>query len=234
MPFGVARTRWFPYISNSNENLPNRPVDAIMRQSPTTNRFGCYPAPRPLIAGLLVSIATGWLIPAADAASPQVAEHRSRLELSAVPRDPVQVLDVLTQLKKRPQQAKSAPVAEVTVAGQIGGMPNPWRDSHPDFPWFAGQASFFMLDSKVAVQFANHAKHHGGDHNCAFCQRLAEKSAHAVAVVNLVNEAGQIVPIDSRELFPLKEGQSVVVRGRAELLGGTMLVIHADGLHVRR
>ena len=205
-----------------------------MTKSQTTNGFATFPFSRPHLGGWLVAILAGWPVLAANAASPDVAVHRSRLELTASPRDPVQVLDVLKELKKRPPQAKSAPLEDVTVVGQLGGMPNPWRDTHPDFPWFAGQASFFLLDGKVAVQFANHAKHHGGDHNCAFCQRLAEKSAHAVAVVNLVGDDGNIVPIDSRELFPLREGQSVVVRGRAELLGGTMLVIHAEGLHVRR
>ena len=192
-----------------------------------------FPKARRMI-GLLAAIVAWWSVPACDAASPQIAAQRSRLELTAAPREPAQVLDVLNQLKKRPQQAGARQLNDVSVVGQIGGMPNPWNDTHPDFPWFAGQASFFLSDSKVAVQFANHAKSHGGDHQCTFCKRLAAKNAHAVAVVNLVGDDGQTLPIDSRELFALREGQSVVVRGRAELLGGTMLVIHADGLHIRR
>lgn len=204
----------------------------------TARGLRLFPTFHKLIGGLLLASAAGWHLPpaAADspADSPTAASHRTRLELASVPSEPAQVRDVLKRLKQRPQQAGVARLDNVTIVGQIGGMPNPWSDSHPDFPWFAGQGSFFLLDSKVAAQFASHAKHHGGDHNCAFCQRLAEKSAHAVAVVNLADEAGEIVPIDSRELFPLREGHSVVVRGRAELLGGSMLVIHADGLHIRR
>jgi hypothetical protein len=91
-----------------------------------------------------------------------------------------------------------------------------------------------LVDSKVAKQFAAHATKHGGNHNCAFCQSLARKNAHAIAVVNLVDERGDILPIDARELLDLKEGETVVVRGRAKLLAGRLLVIDADGMHMAK
>jgi hypothetical protein len=190
--------------------------------------------PRKLIvSGLLILIAAhGRLVVAADSAD--VAAQRSRLQLASVPQEPAGVLATIQRLKAQPASAGQTASQEVTVTGQIGGMPNPWSDTHPDFPFFAGQASFFLLDNKTASQFAHHAQHHGGDHNCTFCQRLAAKSAHTVAVVNFVDENGDILKIDSRELLGLKENQRVVIRGRAELLGGTMLVIHADGVHIRR
>lgn len=169
----------------------------------------------------------------AMAAPGGAAEHRARLELAEVEHQPDEVLNVIRQLKGQAQSSTTPQLDEVTIVGQVGGMPNPWSETHPDFPWFAGQGSFFLLDSGVAAQFARHAAHHGGDHQCAFCKNLAEKNAHAVAVVNLVDADGQIVPIDTRELLSLREGQSVVVQGRAELLGGTMLVIHADGIRVQ-
>lgn len=163
-----------------------------------------------------------------------VAAQRSRLELASPPEQPASIVTTIQQLKAQPAQPGKPSTKQVTVVGQIGGMPNPWTETHPDFPWFAGQASFFLLDHKVAAQFAKHAKSHGGNHNCSFCQRLAAKNARNIAVVNLVDEDGKILKIDSRELFGLKENQQVVIRGRAELLGGTMLVIHADGVHIRR
>jgi hypothetical protein len=166
---------------------------------------------------------------AADRAD--LAAHRARLQLADAPEEPANVLEVRKRLKTEPDVPNTH---EVTLVGQIGGMPNPWNDTHPDFPWFAGQASFFLVDNNVAAQFANHAKSHGGNHNCAFCQRLAAKKAHAIAVVNLVDEAGNILPIDSRELLGLEEHQQVILHGHAELLGGTMLVVHADGIHIRR
>jgi hypothetical protein len=83
-----------------------------------------------------------------------------------------------------------------------------------------------------SAQFASHAKKHGGNHSCAFCQSLAAKNAHAAAIVNLVDQQGEIMRIDSRELLGLKENQTVAVRGTAKLLGGRLLVIDATGIYV--
>lgn len=160
-----------------------------------------------------------------------IASHRTRLDLPEKPDRAMNVLAVLEQLKAESKRG-AASIEIVTVVGQIGGMPNPWTETHPDFPWFAGQASFFLLDKKVAAQFAHHAQNHGGNHQCAFCKSLAAKNAHAAAVVNLVDEQGKILKIDARDLLDLREGQTVTIRGRAELLGGTMLVLHADGIHL--
>ena len=52
--------------------------------------------------------------------------------------------------------------------------------------------------------------------------------------MNLVDEQGEILRIDSRELLDLKENQTVIVRGTAKLLGGRLLVIDATGIHVSR
>jgi hypothetical protein len=142
------------------------------------------------------------------------------------------VLVVQKQLVAARKAANGAKTLDVAVTGQIGGMPNVWADTHPNFPWYAGQASFFLVDKKIAAQFAAHAKQHGGNHNCAFCRSLAAKNAHAAAVVNLIDEHGEIVRIDSRELLGLKEHQTVTVRGTAKLLGGKLLVIDATGIHV--
>jgi hypothetical protein len=158
--------------------------------------------------------------------------QRTRLQLIEVPENAQQVLAVQKQLVAAKKNSNASTTSEVVVVGQIGGMPNIWTDTHPDFPWYAGQSSFFLVDTKIAAQFATHAKKHGGNHSCAFCQSLAAKNAHAAAVVNLVDEQGEILRIDSRELLGLKENQTVVVRGTAKLLGGRLLVIDATGIHV--
>src|SRR5688572_16348004 len=160
------------------------------------------------------------------------AAQRTRLQLTDLPENAQQVLAVQKQLVAAKKTANASTTAEVVLVGQIGGMPNVWSDTHPDFPWYAGQSSFFLVDQKVAAQFASHAKKHGGNHSCAFCQSLAAKNAHAAAVVNLVDERGEIMRVDSRALLGLKENQTVVVRGTAKLLGGRMLVIDATGIHV--
>jgi hypothetical protein len=160
-----------------------------------------------------------------------LAAHRSRLRLAAPPGDAAQVLDVQKRLLAAKTQPDAPKTRDVVVTGQIGGMPNVWPETHPDFPWYRGQASFFLVDSKVAAQFAAHARRHGGGHECAFCKGLAAKNVHAIAVVNFVDEEGQILRVDTRELLDLKENQTVTLRGKAKLLAGSMLVIDADGIY---
>jgi hypothetical protein len=161
-----------------------------------------------------------------------IAAHQTRLRLAETPKDVQQVLAVQRQLVAAKRQAGASEAREVALVGQIGGMPNVWPETHPDFPWYKGQASFFLVDTKIASQFASHAKSHGGNHNCSFCQGLARKNAHAIAVVNLVDEDGKTLRIDARKLLDLKENQNVAVRGKAKLLGGRLLVIDANGIHV--
>lgn len=162
------------------------------------------------------------------------SNQKQTLTLEQPPARALPVLALRKKLESEKHADGSAKLAQVAVAGQIGGMPNPWGDTHPDFPWYADQASFFVLDAKVAKQFASHAKNHGGDVDCPFCRRLATKSVDAVAVVNLVGDDGKILKTGARELLNLKEGQSVVVRGSAELLGGSFVVINADGIYVKK
>jgi hypothetical protein len=162
------------------------------------------------------------------------AAERSRLQLAQLPANAQAVLAVQRQLVAARKNPSGPKTLDVVVIGKIGGMPNVWADTHPDFPWYDGQSSFFLVDQKIASQFAAHAKQHGGNHDCAFCRSLAAKNAHAAAVVNLVNERGEILRIDSRELLGLKENQTVVVRGTAKLLGGKLLVIDATGIHVHQ
>jgi hypothetical protein len=168
------------------------------------------------------------------AGNADVAAEQTRLQLTQPPGEPVQVLDVQKRLVAAKSQPDAPKTRDVVVTGQIGGMPNVWPETHPEFPWYRGQASFFLVDKKVASQFAVHAKRHGGGHECAFCKSLAAKNAHAIAVVNFLDENGKILRVDTRELLDLKENQTVTVRGKAKLLAGSMLVIDADGIFVPR
>jgi hypothetical protein len=162
-----------------------------------------------------------------------VAGQQARLRLAEEPKNVQQVLDVQKTLVSLRSKRDAGATEDVVIRGQIGGMPNVWPDLHPSFPWYEKQASFFLVDSKIAAQFAAHNKQHGGPDKCAFCQSLAERNANAIAVVNLVDDRGEIIRVDSRELLGLKENQTVVIRGKAKLLGGSMLVIDADGIYTR-
>jgi hypothetical protein len=171
---------------------------------------------------------------AAMAAAPALlTAERERLILAQPPENPQSVLAIQKKFvaeKNRPDLPKER---DVVVIGQVGGMPNVWPDTHPNFPFYPRQASFFLVDAKIAAQFAQHARQHGGAENCVFCRQLAAKNVNAIAIVNLVGADGKIVEIDSRELANLKENQSVTLRGKARLIAGNLLVIDADGIYVK-
>jgi hypothetical protein len=188
--------------------------------------FACCPLLLVALVNLVASRSE-----AADTAT--AATHRSRLTIAEPPRDPQQVLTVFKQLATDKKRADLPPARDVFIAGTVGGTPNIWPDTHPNFPWYPGQASFFLVDNKIAQQMAAHAKHHGGSHDCVFCRQLAEKNVSAVAVVNLVDQQGKTLPIDAQKIFDLKEGQKVVLRGKAKLLAGSVLQIDADGIYVK-
>jgi hypothetical protein len=190
-------------------------------------------APKPTVrldavtlALVLILILANLVLAADDAL--RAAVHRDRLLLDA---EPAGALDVLAA---RAQAGQPDAAREVVVVGRIGGMPNPWPDSHGEYPWYPGQASLFLADLDTSRQFAGHVAQHGTNtSDCLFCRRLAEKNATSIAVVNFVDAAGHVLPTDARELLDLRAGQTIVVRGRAELLGGTLLVVNADGVYVR-
>jgi hypothetical protein len=173
------------------------------------------------------------LLPAFAAGPVDVATHRTRLRLASLPDARQDVLAVQQKLVAASTQPAAPKSQDVVLVGQIGGMPNVWKETHPDFPWYAGQASFFLVDAKIAAQFASHAHAHGGE-DCAFCQQLASKNAHAIAVVNFVDAQGKIIEIDARQLLGVKDRQTVVIRGKAKLLAGALLVVDADGIYVPR
>jgi hypothetical protein len=81
------------------------------------------------------------------------AAQRTRLQLTDLPENAQQVLAVQKQLVVAKKNPNASTTSEVVVVGQIGGMPNVWTDTHPDFPWYAGQSSFFLVDTKIAAQF---------------------------------------------------------------------------------
>ncbi|MEO1496399.1 MAG: hypothetical protein AAFV43_04535 [Planctomycetota bacterium] len=185
---------------------------------------------------------------------PDVAEERRAVLLLTEEPDGAQTpLDYREALDAEPDAAPSDTTAEaeaadttpeigveaeptpVVLMGRVGGMPSPWADSEPDFPWRAGEATFFLVDPATADEFAEHAGDEGDDHaaDCPFCAREAASKSKAVAAVSFLDDDGKPEKIDARELFGLEKGDTVVVRGIPKLLGGELLVVEADGLYRR-
>ena len=172
---------------------------------------------------------------------PDVAEERRAVLLLTEEPDGAQTpLDYREALAPEPDAAPTETGAEaeptpVVLMGRVGGMPSPWADSEPDFPWRAGEATFFLVDPATADEFAEHAGDEGDDHaaDCPFCARAAASKSKAVAAVSFLDENGKPEKIDAREQFGLEKGDTVVVRGIPKLLGGELLVVEADGLYRR-
>jgi hypothetical protein len=123
---------------------------------------------------------------------------------------------------------------DVVLVGSVGGVANPSDQSHPEFPFAKGKAIFFLADPAAVAEMEEHEHKHAPGEECAFCAAHAGESAHMLAVIQFNDEKGKTIPVDARELFELKEKETVVVRGKAKVDPSGMLIVDADGLYVRR
>ncbi len=135
------------------------------------------------------------------------------------------------------ETTKKEPVLDeldVVLVGSVGGVANPSDQSHPEFPFAKGKAIFFLADPAAVAEMEEHEHKHAPGEECAFCAAHAGESAHMLAVIQFTDEQGKTLPVDARDLFELKEKETVVVRGKAKVDPSGMLVVDATGLYVRR
>jgi hypothetical protein len=111
---------------------------------------------------------------------------------------------------------------EVVVVGKIGGN---------DKPWVEGRAGFWIVDPSLP------SCRDSADDNCPtpwdYCCAPREMLVKSMATVKVVDEQGQTVPADARELLGLKELQTVVVKGRAKRDDEGNLTVLASGVYRR-
>ena len=111
---------------------------------------------------------------------------------------------------------------EVVVVGRIGGSQS---------PWVGGVAAFSIVDKSLKA-----CSDIPGD-NCPvpwdYCCET-DKLPAATALVKVVDEKGETVKIDARELLHVKELQTVVVQGKARRDDSGNLTILASGVYVRK
>jgi len=136
--------------------------------------------------------------------------------------------------EQKPAAEPTIKEMDVVIVGSVGGVPNPTSQSHPEFPFAKGEAMFFLADPEAAEEFAEHGHQHAPGEECAFCAAHAADSTELLAVVQFHDENGKVLSVDARDLFDLKEKETVVVRGKARIAPGGMLAIDATGLYVRR
>lgn len=110
---------------------------------------------------------------------------------------------------------------EIVIVGRIGGD----RD-----PWVRDRASFLIVDQKLIP--CNERK---GD-NCPtpwdYCCD-SDVLAKSKATIKFVDDAGKTLANDARQLFNVKELQTVVVKGQAKRDEAGNLTVLASGLFVR-
>ena len=123
---------------------------------------------------------------------------------------------------------------EVAMVGQIGGLANPWEETQPEFPFSTKFAIFFLADPQAVAEHAEEGHVHAPGEECAFCAAHAEENSELFAMVRLVDDNGKPITSDVRELFDVKENDTVVVKGSAQIVEGGMLVMKASGLYVRK
>jgi hypothetical protein len=123
---------------------------------------------------------------------------------------------------------------EVAMVGQVGGLTNPWEETQPEFPFATHFAVFFLADPQAIAEHAEEGHVHAPGEECAFCAAHAEENSDQFAMVRLVDDNGKVLPLDVREFFDVKSGDTVVVKGTAQIVEGGMLVVKASGLYVRK
>lgn len=143
------------------------------------------------------------------------AELRGKLLLAEEPAGAVSLAAAKTKLTTKPQP--------VVIVGRIGAKGID--------PFIAGKASFSLLE----IPADDHARKPG--HNpdeCPFCKKRIANSP--IAAVRFLGADGKELPVDARELFGVKAGQDVVIRGTAVFdpkLQVQVLQVTADGIFVR-
>ena len=141
---------------------------------------------------------------------PQLAAHRAEILLTQQPAQATSIEDARKQL---------ADSAVVTIKGQA------------DLEAFqsTGGKKALMLVREILPNDHGHPGHDPS--SCPFCKRRME--AAAKAAVEFVDDNGKVLPYPVDELFELKQGDQVVVKGTAELDEGLdIMKITASGLHV--
>lgn len=171
-----------------------------------------------------------------------VSENRERLALKTEPADVLTVYEVREQLlgitdpanQEHPEVTVATVPQPVAIMGQIGGLANPWQETQPEFPFAKRQAVFFLADPVAIAEHAAEGHAHAPGEECSFCAAHAEENSELFAVIRLVDDRGQVLPVDARELLDLQPNDMVVVQGAAQVLPGGMLVVQATGVFVRR
>jgi len=129
---------------------------------------------------------------------------------------------------------KTTDPIDVVLVGQIGGLSNPWKETLPDFPFARNQATFALADPMAVIENEESGHSHAPGEECAFCEAHATDRSAMLAMVRFLDKNGKVLQTDVRQLFDIKENDTVVIQGTARVLEGGMMVVDATGLYLRQ
>lgn len=142
----------------------------------------------------------------------ELTAMRGRLLLEQAPVDAVSITEAQSAVSEN---------ANVSIVARIA------LDEHEAF--MPGQATL------VVTEIPEDEDGHGGkEHadNCPFCKRKAAKAPRAA--VQFVNESGEPLHADVRELLGVKCGDEVVIQGKGELLAELdIFQVMANGIYLQ-
>ena len=145
---------------------------------------------------------------------PQTAQHRDALLLSQEPTGAVTIEDARSEIES---------TSRIVLMGRIGARDVPqW--------WIDESASFFISEGMPDSHY-----NAGPDHDpstCPFCKRRW-KLEDSMAIVHLVDDAGQPIQVEIKDLLDIEEHDVVVLQGDASLEESGMLVLNCDGVYLK-
>jgi hypothetical protein len=146
-------------------------------------------------------------------ASPEAEAARAKYLLTNEPAGAASVVDARKDAEND---------EEVVVVGRIGGEVD---------PWVKGVAAFLIADTSLKA--CNELEDDACPYPWDFCCEDPEELNRKKIAVRVVDEAGETVPIDARELLGVQELSTVVVRGKAVRDEQGNLTLLATGVFVR-
>lgn len=111
---------------------------------------------------------------------------------------------------------------EIVVVGQIGGSSHPWID---------GRAAFTLLDASMSV--VAEGEECSGEQICMGDCCRAERVC-CTTLVKVINDAGELIPVDARNLLGVTAEDTVVIRGKAKKDEKGNFLVVASGVYIRR
>ncbi len=169
-----------------------------------------------LFAALTILIASGCQGEAKKETRQKPDYDASRFVLTEEPADGLDVAAARKEVKDG---------EETVVIGRIGGSTRPWVE---------GRAAFDIVDPSLLA--CSDDKPDGATCSCPtpwdYCCE-SDKLPDAMASVRFVEEDGSVLKYDARDLFDLKELQTVVIRGTAKRVEGNLTIL-ANGIYVRK